>query len=193
MRKKPTKKITTTILFYMADYPQLDTNVAHNIDELYKGSYVILNAEDAKKGEAASLFGAEIDVVIEKYDYEKIMNDFRLNKTPIIRKCDSGYSLFCGGSILVISDHDMDKYRSCEIQPFTVYKKSVYRNIENKNGLAVFLCGSYLTERGLIPSSGEGLRLSYSQVDVIDNMIKGFNMMSLYNMQEPNLFACITQ
>ena len=182
----------TNILFYMAEYAQLDPNIVHSVDTLQKESYVLLNEEDAKRDEAASIFGTNIDVSIEKFDYDKIMHDFNFAQRPTINKIDGGYLILCNDVVLNISDNEMEKYKNHEIKTFNVYKKSIYRNIEDKEGLAILLSATYLTERGTFPNRGEGLRLSYAQIDTIDGKIEGFNLMSLYNRDEPNLFVCIS-
>lgn len=178
------------VTFFVAQYTSIDPNVSHPYDE-FEENVVLTTKNDID--DAAKLFGMNIDVVMHDFLYDDIQKAYLFSRKPSFVGMSCGGHMFYDGTCArVIDPANIDAYMKKWIEKYIAYEKEQQWHIKDTNGLVLYLCESFMTEKGFVPRKGVNYLLSASQVQEIDKREKSLNLSSLYDCDEPNIFVSIS-
>lgn len=183
-----------TLVFYIADFPDVDPNVQHKMSDLYS---IGLTAGNRQKGvnivdEAIGVFGEEVGVIVNAYDLGKIAAMYDLNQN--IHKCQftSSSVIFGDGVRLVTIQKSLLKqcYMKTVVDTRPIYRLDVLCDDIDRVDVFDYLKKTFKRERNVEFEEDGIYRLSLEQVTHVQKMLPNVNLIGHYdNENGGNIFV----
>ena len=181
----------TIVSIFVAQYANIDPNIPQPYNDL-DDKLVLIPDDCADNNDAAQLFGVPLDVVMHDFLYDDIQRDYVFYRKPsFVGVSCSGHMFYDGICSRVIDPAKIDTYMKKWLEQCVVYKKEQEWQVKNKNDIVLYLCESFMDEKGFVPRNGEIHLLSASQIQEIDKRQSNLNLFSFYNEEIPNIFVSI--
>lgn len=183
------------IIFIKADYPDIDPNIIHKIDDLHQEGYTverIFPTKREKRNDAKIRYGIAVNVEITEYDYDRIMKEFHYDKPMWFVKEANGWCVFSDGEKYInICKSKLDNYFITHPVLCRVYCAETVECVMDNWKLTPYILESFQIERKIVVEYDDVLLLSVKQVDTVDAMLETPILKSIYDEENPNIFVKI--
>lgn len=182
-----------SLIFYKANYVDIDPNVEYNEEDFDKKKYFIIDKRSSQhySNAAIDMFATLVNINAKVYDLERIRGIFKL-KGILTIVSDTKYSITfvdIAGNTAVIEKKKLNFYLKNRVSDYYVLQREDIADIGDGTVVDEYLINSILLNQGCTVERGGHYLLTEEQIRQIDKMVFGLNLMQHYEKQNPRIFV----
>lgn len=181
------------LLIYKGDFVGVDPNIRYDIEDFDEKDYFLFRAGENvhDRNDVKSMFGMEMELIVEGYNLVKVKYDFRMNGVISVLSEDKKDIKFIDSAdkIAIIGKDKIKPYLNKSVKTYYVVQRKDIADIGTGTVVHDYLIEDMLMRRGIIVKDGGHYLLTEEEVNRIEKLVHGLNLKQHYDKVNPQIFA----